>query len=253
MDLTTFIQELAPAYASDLMVTGQGTVTLAWDQVNSAPLISVSNAGTGAVYNQAATLVPSGTIQSGHISYDIPEYKTALRTSATALPMAGKIGLAVAVDGGPYVNCGSLDVGTIEQPLPVPQLQGKHFDVQITLTRDSITGASPFLSRWQLEAFPQIASETTISAVLMLSSNNLVDGAEAWLDTYAEYYYLDQIRRNQTIVWYVEGPLSAQVLIESIDFLPERERGDFRKGYTALGVVTLKTINGFSYTIPSVQ
>ena len=88
-------------------------------------------------------------------------------------------------------------------------------------------------------------------AVLQMYPEAIVDGAQDYKNGYAEYVYLDQIRRTQQIVWYVEGPLSAQVLIESIDWLPEKPRGDYIKGFHALLVVTMKTINGFSTPAPA--
>lgn len=247
MDLTNFVEELAPAYASDLMVTGQGTVQLDWDPVQPAPLISVSGSTTG-VWAQSASLVSSGYIQSGRITYDIPEPKVALKVSAVALPANGSIELDVSADDGPYVNCGSLNAGNIQYPLPVPALQGKTFGVQITLNADPTTGLGPTLTHWQLEAYPQVPSETDIMVVLQLYKVAVVDGGEAYYDPYGEYYYLDQLRRAKKIVWYTEGPLSAQVLIESIDWLPEKENPTYEKGYNSLAVVSLSTINGFNYT-----
>jgi len=262
MDLTNFIDDLAPAYASDLMVTGQGTVDLDWDYTQNAPLISVLGAG-GKVYQQSANLVASGTFTSGQISYDIPENKTALYMRITAPNMAGSVQASITADNGSPILLGTFVQGGISynydpsEPMPIPSsdnfagLTGKQFNVTLTLL--SAGNQSPVLSRWQLDALPQVASETNIMVVLSPYPDSVVEGADTWYDPYAEYYYLDNIRRNAQIVWYVEGNLSARVIIESVEWCPERQRADYQKGYLGLIVATLKTINGFTYQQPSLK
>jgi len=257
MDLTNFIEDLAPAYATDLMVTGQGALMLDWDYTQNAPLICVTGSG-GGVYQQSASLVSSGSITSGWMSWDIPENKTALYAHITAPSLIGQVGVSVAVDYGSPTFIGTFAVNTPNTTdpsniMPVPAsgngIQGKLFNFTLTLTPAS--NQSPLITRWQLDALPQVSSETNIIAVIQMYPEAIVDGAQDYKNGYAEYVYLDQIRRQQQIVWYVEGPLSAQVLIESIDWLPEKPRGDYIKGFHALLVVTMKTINGFSTPAPA--
>jgi len=262
MDLTNFIDDLAPAYASDLMIAGQGTIDLDWDYTQNAPLIAVLGSG-GKVYQQSANLVASGTFTSGQISYDIPESKTALYIRITAPNMSGNVLATVTPDNGNPVFLGQFTTGGSgtaydpSEPMPIPSsdnfsgMQAKQFSV--TLTLQPAGNVSPVLSRWQLDALPQVASETNIMVVLSPYPDSLVEGADTWYDPYAEYVYLDNIRRNAQVVWYVEGNLSARVIIESVEWCPERQRADYQKGYLGLIVATLKTINGFTYDAPSLQ
>ena len=262
MDLTNFIDDLAPAYASDLMVEGQGELDLDWDYTQNAPLISVLKSG-GKVYQQSTNLVSSGTFTSGQISYDIPESKTALYMRITAPNMTGSVSATVTPDSGNPVLLGQFATGGVNgsydpsQPMPIPSsdnfsgMQAKQFSV--TLTLQPAGNVSPVLSRWQLEALPQVASETNIMVVLSPYPDSVVEGADTWYDPYAEYVYLDTIRRNAQIVWYVEGNLSARVIIDSVEWCPDRQRADYQKGYLGIIVCTLKTINGFTYDAPSLQ
>jgi hypothetical protein len=141
--------------------------------------------------------------------------------------------------------------------MPIPAsdnfsgMQAKQFSV--TLTLQPAGNQSPVLSRWQLDALPQVASETNIMVVLSPYPDSVVEGADQWYDPYAEYYYLDNLRRAAQVVWYVEGNLSARVIIESVEWCPERQRADYQKGFLGLIVATLKTINGFTYQQPSLQ
>ena len=267
MDLTNFIEDLAPAYASDLMVTGQGALMLDWDYTQNAPLICVTGSG-GGVYQQSAGLVPSAIIESGWMSWDIPETKTALFTHITAPNLNGAATASVTLqsDFNTTTNIGTFGANTgifntntgnvlPTNTMPVPStgagIPGKVFNYILTITPNG--NVSPVITRWQLDALPQVSSETNIIAVVQLYSEAVVDGAQDYKNGYAEYVYLDQIRRTQQIVWYVEGPLSAQVVIDSLDWLPEKPRGDYIKGFHALLIVTMKTINGFSTPAPAPQ
>ena len=76
MDLTNFIDALAPAYASDLMIDGQGPIFLDWDPINMAPLMAVQGLGLYTIDN--ANIVDSGTIESGWIVFDLADDKVAM-------------------------------------------------------------------------------------------------------------------------------------------------------------------------------
>ena len=255
LDLTTFIDDLAPAYASDLMVTGQGTVDLDWDYTQNAPLIAVSGHG---VYQQSANLVAQGSITSGWFSYDIPETKTALFARLTAPNLNGTVNFSLAVDyGNPtYIGTFQQSASTSatsspynpSSPAPIPAggagLGGKQFSV--TMAMEPKDNLSPLVNRWQIDAIPQVSSETLIETIISPYPWAVVEGAEAWFDPYMEYAFLDNLRRTQQIVWYVEGRLSAQVLIDSVEWCPIKERADYIKGFNAVLVITMKTINGFT-------
>jgi len=264
LDLTNFIDDLAPAYASDLMITGQGTLTLDWDYTASTPATSYTQATSGAplicltgsgggVYQQSSSLVSSGSIVSGWMSWDIPENKVALYTRLIAPGLVGTASVSVSVDYGSPTFVGTFaltdtpnttaaqNVMTINNGIG---LQGKLFNYTMVLQPSG--AQSPVINRWQLDALPQVASETNITAIIQLYAEALVDGTQDYKNPYGEYVYLDNLRRAQTPVWYVEGPLSAQVIVESIDWLPEKPRSDYVKGFHALAVVTMKTLNGFA-------
>ena len=255
LDLTTFIDDLAPAYASDLMVAGQGVVDLDWDYTQNAPLIAVSGHG---VYQQSANLVAQGSITSGWFSYDIPETKTALFARLTAPSLNGTVNFSLAVDYGNPTYIGTFQQSALigatsspykpSNPAPIPAggagLGGKQFSV--TMTMEPKDNLSPLVNRWQIDAIPQVSSETLIETIISPYPWAVVEGAEAWFDPYMEYAFLDNLRRTQQIVWYVEGRLSAQVLIDSVEWCPIKERADYIKGFNAVLVITMKTINGFT-------
>lgn len=270
LDVTQFIDDLAPAYASDLMVTGQmgaysewagaGSQTaLSWDYVQNAPMIALCNpsAGTAGTYSQHPTrLVPSGTINSGWIDYGIPDYKAVISIESSVLVDQGQVNFSLSTDQGAGFISGFKVVseqsdsdntlGSVNYLSPV--VRGLKYQVLMELVRDENQTIGPIVNLWLMKAIPATTSETTITPVLSLFRSEDVEGQIAFYEPYFEYFRLDSLRRSQTIVNYIEGPLSAQVLISGIDWLPEKRQDPESKGYNAVAVVTLTTINGFVYT-----
>jgi hypothetical protein len=267
LDLTTFIDQLSPAYASDLMIgTGsspqQGIINwLDWDPITNSPLMSVNlTAGTytGKYFYTANpnSCVASGTIDSGLITYGIPDNKNAIALDLNVTNVAGTSGntsvdVQITTD-----NATSLDIGTYSGSAPKASLAfpaqqfGEQYRITTTLNAgvNASSGTpynvSPILNRWCLKALPGIPSGVLISAVVTLYEPNDVDGTVSYKDPYEEYAFLEAIRQSQQVVEYVEGPFTAQVTIDMLDWLPERRRFVDQGGYHGDIVVYLKTVTG---------
>ena len=342
LDLTTFIEDLGPAYASDLMVYGQGPSStgaltwLDWDPITNSPLMSfnslslvstgmsvtskvsgstvtltftgpnhlvayqsvvVTNASigyfngtwtvatatsaqftvtltttswthgalsaTGATATIASggyvfTAAPNssvafGTIDSGLITYGIPDYKNAMSIDLNVNNVQGNVSnssvdFQLSVDNGDYFDLGSYNGDTPKSTLYFSQQFGEQYRILTTLT-PSVGGAlgvnpSPELNRWTLKALPGIPSGILISAVILLYEPVEMDNQTVHLDPYAEYSFLENLRQLQQVVTYVEGPFVAQVTIDMLDWLPERRRSINPGGYHGDLVVYMKTVTG---------
>lgn len=267
LDVTNFIDELTPAYCSDLMVTAQAAqIDLEWDAVNNAPLICLSNASVNATcgsYIISSNLVSSATLNSGWTTYGIADDKIIVRGHfGYNVPDGGATMSTIYSDAEGQISPtptflfteSSATAGGMGQVWNLPEfIRGEKFQYVVTLTRDPVTNsAGPVLARWTMFGMPAVSSETTISPVLLLFRSAMERDQAYYYDPYVEYYKLDTWRRNQTVVEYVEGPLSAQVIITSIDWLPEKEQGTYKRGYDSVAVVYLQTINGFTFTPQSV-
>lgn len=266
-DLDTFIDNLAPSYASDLMVTAQGgLVTLDWDLVTQGPLICVSNdpnyplsSGTAGVYVQDPNnKVLTGNIDSGWLTYDVPDDKTLVAFHPEASNNYGSIDTQIGVQR-PTGTLVYTDTGTVQPSgygleYGIQELRAEKFRVKVTLNRDaSAPSMGPQLTRWTLKAIPNVANETMISAVCRLFTTTSTEDQLHFVDPYAVYYQLDQWRRQQKIVEYVEGYQTANVVINEIDFLPEYYQDDERRGFNVVCVVYMTTIGGFTYSPPPLQ
>ena len=255
MDLTQFIDTQAPAYASDLMITGQGNITyLDWDPLTNSPLMSYNPGSPTAskVYTaDNSQCVASGTIDSGLITYGIPDYKNAVSidlnwqnySSATN----GQISFNLTTDSFPSKLVGSYSGNQNKQKINFDQSYGEQYRVTTTLTAGtdgSGKNYSPVLNRWTLKSLPGIPSGIMISAVLLMYEPMDMDGQAVYLDPYDEYAFLEELRQAQTVVTYVEGPFTADVTVDMIDWMPERRRNVYQGGYYGDLVVYLKTITG---------
>ena len=285
LDLSTFINgdPLAPAYASDLMVTGQGIVnSLDWDTYNGCPLMAVAGLGVYAPYVQTVSgainpygasnsntayggnvtvnkYVKQGTITSGLFDYGIPDNKipvyfdygvlapVATGTSAQAL---------VNIDPNDGDNAGIQTVTAYPNgnsdmsEYPLPQYKAEQFSVSVVLSSSSDQTKTPVLHRWTLKAWPASVQGTVITVVLQLFSVNVVDGLETYADPYDNFVWLETLRQNQDIIIYQEGPLAVQGIVESLDWLPHKRRGTYENGFEGDCVVSIKTIGNYTYLNP---
>ena len=252
LDLSTFVNgdPLTPVYASDLMATGQGIVnSLDWDFITSGPMFAVSGKG---VYTQNSTkYVTSGTINSGLISYGIPDQKIPVFFDYGAtVPSGGQVQAFLAIDPKSPNDQGTLALpgittsATTEVTVP-SGYRAEQFQVSVTLSSDSTQATTPILYRWTLKSWPAAVSETAITVVIQLFSVNVVDGLEQFVDPYRSFYYLESLRQSQQIVTYQEGPLTANVIVEALDWLPHKRRDNYENGFEGDCVVTLKTIGGY--------
>ena len=259
LDLTTFIDDLAPAYASDLMIgtstaPSQGVVTwLDWDPITDTPLISYDpNTGNHAVYTASTTsCVKTGYIDSGLITYGIPDYKNAVSmdtnvTNAQGTTANSNVAFTMAVDDSSSFYIGSYSGLQKKTSFSFQQQFGEQYRITTTLNAANNGGTytSPTLNRWTLKALPGIPSGIMISAVILLFEPVEVDGQTVFLDPYKEYAALEALRQSQQVVSYVEGPFQASVTVDQLDWLPERRRNITQGGYHGDMVVYLKTVTG---------
>ena len=248
-DLSTFIDTQAPAFASDLMVTGSGNITsMDWCPINNQPIFVVQGLG---VYTASGTPVESGSVTSGYVGYGIADNKIALAGAiGTVQPQQGTASMALASDSSSNVFAfvgqqnSSAGGGTPNQAVfPINAVRGDLFSVQVTLTRDAVSQQSPTMHRWQLKAIPAITAGTTVSVVLRMWNVQDIAGQDYFFDPYTEKAFLENLRTTQTVFAYTEGPLTyPYCTIDEIDWLPEKLQDSFVEGgYQGNLIVYIKT------------
>lgn len=221
MDLTTFTSTSTPAYCSDLMATGQGTVRSV-KTFNNLRLFTVD--GLGVFYETANTPVASGTITTGWISYGISDPKVAVFIDLKHEPLNGTISVSMSTDGLASVVLGTSAAqgsATPSAPFQANQARGSEFQLIFTLTPTA--NVSPKLTRWTLRAYPAPARSTQFIVPIVIAPEikGLSDMVTT-MDIRAEYLLLTALHETQQIVTYQQGNENYQVVMFDYQFLPEK-------------------------------
>lgn len=238
MDLSQFIDPLVPAFASDLMVTGQGnvqTITYWKDKI----ALSVSGKG---VYIEASVPVASGVLNSGKVTHGISDPKVAVFIDLKHQPLTGSIKTEYSLDGGEYILAGTSNIAGSVSPLSF-QLSGaraQEFDIKITLTAANNT--SPVLTRWLQRSYPAPTRSTRFRVPIMLYDTVNLDGTDYYLNPADETAILVTLHKNQNVFTYQEGTKTYLVTMEDYTWLPEKE--SMTNGFQGTFVAELREITG---------
>ncbi len=240
MSIQTFTDNQTPAYASDLMATAQGDVTSA-GYFYSAPIFSVAGVG---VFTEATTYVESGTIQSGYVTFGIPDQKVLVAFSVDVVePLNGSLAASVSADDGAQVPLGT----TSADPPPVfsvPQTRGELFETTLTIYSGSSNTTTPTVRRSTLQGLPTITAGKQIIAALRFFENVQTRGGNRRVDCADELNYLEGLRSSQKVVTYQQGNVSWQVTVTDIDMV-YYERSSMPDGhFNGIAVVSLQTLGG---------
>lgn len=210
LDLSVFTAPNTPAYASDLMVTGQGAV-LSVATFQELRVLAVSGLG---IYAQDTDLVPEGHIDGGLVGYNLPDPKVAMFADVRHDPLAGTIGPSISVDEGTFTTLGTSNAqGSVGKKFPLGGKRGDRFETRLTLTRDdSPTTDGPTVSRVTLEAYPAPARRGRWTLWLFCRTRVVPPGLDAERDRDAadDLQHIIDLCDNA-------APTTLQVLRETFD------------------------------------
>jgi hypothetical protein len=194
MDISELNGVNEPAYASDLMVTGQGAI-LSVVNWNGGRLFAVSGDG---FYKESTDLCATGYIETGTWRWGIPDRKFVPRFDTRTKPLAGLITTAFAFDGGSYTNLPAVD------------------DVNST----DVTTVGPTLTRWQARAYAAPIRARVFSVPVLLHRKLRIHNREIPMDVVEELDYLEGLVNDALIVSYQEGHASYNVVVENVEWIP---------------------------------
>jgi hypothetical protein len=215
MDLGVFIATNQPAYASDLMVTGQGAV-LDVHEFSGAPIFTVS--GLGLYKTHATNLVSSGYLETGIFRWGVPDAKFIPKYDLRCLPLAGSVTLSVKADGGDYESFTTFDTADATTKT-LDGLEDKVFEAELKLTlarsaSDSTKG--PRLTRVMARAYAAPLRSQIFQVPLLMHHKLQVQGREYWQDVDLELSLLRDLVDNPRIVSYQENEETFSVVVENI-------------------------------------
>lgn len=238
VDLSTFTNTLTPAYASDLMATGQGIVR-SIAQVGGQQVFTVDAVG---VIVQSTSLVASGYLDSGQINYDLADLKVALYVALRTLPLKGSVQVSLSTDGGAF-NL----LGTFASPGAVaPGIQfnanqslGENFELRTTLLRDSSPSLGPTVTRVTLRAQPVPArSFEWVMPLIVHEREDPTGFRDEIVDVVNETDFLKGLLTTGRLVTLQIANQTFQVFVTEVEQLPFQLTSD-RNAWDATVVVRM--------------
>jgi hypothetical protein len=229
----------APAYTSDLMVTGQGQVS---DVATFAGKRVLAVSGLG-FYTESANLVPSGTLDSGLITYDLPEDKVAYYLDVKYEdPLSGTVVAYLSADSSGFLLVGSRTSALPEGPFTLGETRGATFEVRTELDRDTTPTVGPVVTRLSLRSNPAVDTGLNITVPLLLAEQvTLRNEKPQTVNVASEYAYLLALRAAGQAVTYQEGKTTYSVTVQDIQRNPTHATGD-GNAWNSTTIVKLKTV-----------
>lgn len=220
-DLSQFTTGITPAYASDLMATAQSDV-LSVVTYDDARVFAVSGIG---VYAASADKVATGTVDSGLITYGLPDRKVAAYVDVRHEPLAGSIDVGLAVDSSVTFTAlgASATAGSTSVVLAIGAQRGETFELRLTLERDgTATTTGPTLIRTTLEANPAPGRGQFFTVPLMLYETLAVAGGDETIHPAVELSALVDMEASGEAVSYQDALGSTTVFLDDHTFIVDK-------------------------------
>jgi hypothetical protein len=220
MDLSVFVSTNQPAYASDLMATGQGTIVDIHEYDNK-PIFSV--AGLGIYKQNGSNLVSSGTLDTGIYRWGVPDAKFIPKWDLRTQPLDGTVAISVASDSGSFQTVGTQSIsGSLESTFDGFETKVFEAEAQLTLTRSATDATvAPVVTRWLGRAYAApLRSQIFSVPVILHHTIRDKNGREVYVDVDFELSALRDLVENPRVVTYQENTNSYSVVVEDVRWRP---------------------------------
>ena len=219
LDIATQISTNQPAFASDLMVTGQGAV-VDIHEFDNKPVFTVS--GLGAYRQHSTNLVASGTLESGIYRWGVPDTKFIPKWDLRTEPLYGTVAVSVAADSGDFRSVGTQTVeASLESTFDGFESKVFEAEARLTLSRSSTDSSKgPTVTRWLGRAYAAPLRSQIFSVPLLLHHKLNIRGFEYFMDVDTELNYLRDLVENPRVVTYQENASTFSVIVEDVRWQP---------------------------------
>jgi hypothetical protein len=219
MDIGSQIATNQPAWASDLMVTGQGAVP-SISLYGTRPVFTVT--GLGVYCEHATDLVASGTLDSGIYRWGVPDTKFIPKWDLRTEPLYGTVAVSVAADSGDFRSVGvQATEGSLESTFDGFESKVFEAEARLTLTRSSTEATKgPVVTRWLGRAYAAPLRSQIFSVPLLLHHKLNIRGFEYFVDVDTELNYLRDLVENPRVVTYQENASTFSVIVEDVRWQP---------------------------------
>ena len=220
MDVSTQISTNQPAYASDLMATGQGTV-VDIHEFDNEPVFTV--AGLGAYRQHSTNKVASGTLETGIYRWGVPDAKFIPKWDLRTQPLNGTVAVSVASDSGSFQTVGTqTTVGSLDSTFDGFETKVFEAEARLTLTRSGTDATvGPVVTRWLGRAYAApLRSQIFSVPVLLHHTIRDKNGRELYVDVDYELSVLRDLVENPRVVAYQENTDIYSVVVEDVRWRP---------------------------------
>lgn len=239
VDLRTIVGGTAPAYATDLMAATQGNVTSVIT-FNGRRIFSIAQVGT---FVETTYKVASGTIDSGLISYGIPEDKIALYVDVRYREIFGSDAVYLAKRDGVFVLLGTNTALSTSTQFAANSMRSDFLEIRHVLSRDvGDTTKGPVLTRHTLKS--QVTANMGshwIVPILLAEKELTLNGDEVPRDVLAEFLFLAGLSTDKSTVTFQYLSTLFTVTVEQHEFKPSH-LNYARTGYNGTIYMKLKVV-----------
>ena len=227
MDLS-FFNGSRPAYASDLMgASGVGDV----QSVVTFAGTTVFTSSAEGVWAPTTSLVASGVLSWGRITYGLFDAKVSMYVTAShePLPTGAGVQMALSADGGTFVGLSGSTVpaGAVSTSLSTGRARGEGFDVQITLGRGTDTTVGPAVTRTTFRGYPVAARSERITVPLLLNKEQYVrTGSATTRNVSDDLAFLADLEDTGATFVYQVGNDAFEVMLEDHSWVPHQIQSD---------------------------
>lgn len=234
------LDNLVPAYGSDLMTEQQGIVQSVVT-FQGRRMFTVQGLG---LFYENDDLVESGYIDSGLINFNLTEPKIGLFLEAQHVGEAGMHEVLVSVDEGAFVSLGVHEMGTVYN---LGQVTGMQFEIRHVLYRDGSDATMGLeVHGWTMRVQPQPEMTDYILCTIYLSDNieSLVD-TDLEYDPGEELDYLRDLYRSKEITTFEIPGRTDSVILENLRMKVHKLTDDNNGRYGFNGSCSLKMKRAF--------
>lgn len=218
MDISNQVSTNQPAWASDLMVTGQGAVP-SISMYGTRPVFTVT--GLGVYCEHATNLVASGTLETGLYRWSVIDPKLVPKWDLHTEALNGSVAVAISPDKQGYTTVGTAsEAGTSASTFDGLEPYVVDVEVKLTLTAKAGLLLGPVVNRWMGRAYAAPFRSEIFSVPLLLHKQVNVRGRDYFFDVEDELERLRLLVSEPSVISYQENTSKYSVIVENIQWKP---------------------------------
>ena len=218
MDISNQVSTNQPAWASDLMVTGQGAVP-SIGIYGTRPVFTVT--GLGVYCEHATNLVSSGTLETGLYRWGVIDPKFVPKCDLHTESLNGSVSVAISPDKQGYTTIGTAsEAGTSASTFDGLEPYIVDVEVRLTLTAKAGLLLGPVVNRWMGRAYAAPFRSEIFSVPLLLHKRVNVRGRDYFFDVEDELERLRLLVSEPSVISYQENKSKYSVIVENIQWKP---------------------------------